>query len=177
MAPFAPATRLEGSGKPTVWSEFGALAKETKAVNLGQGFPDWQPPQFVVDEAHRALEEGFHQYTRPAGHPPLAEVIARRYSKHLERKIDAMDEVAITIGASQALYMTLQALVDPGDEVQAACRIHRLGQTRRVLLKKFIMKGTVEEAIEEFHSKLKTGVFKFSSGSMPKAAALLLCSK
>ena len=67
--------------------------------------------------------------------------------------------------------------VDPGDEVQAAGRIHRLGQTRRVLLKKFIMKGTVEEAIEEFHSKLKTGVFKFSSGSMPKAAALLLCSK
>ena len=63
------------------------------------------------------------------------------------------------------------------DEIQAAGRIHRLGQTRRVLLKKFIMKGTVEEAIEEFHSKLKTGVFKFSSGSMPKAAALLLCSK
>ena len=76
-----------------------------------------------------------------------------------------------------SLYLTLQALVDPGDEVQAAGRIHRLGQTRRVLLKKFIMKGTVEEAIEEFHSKLKTGVFKFSSGSMPKAAALLLCSK
>ena len=66
---------------------------------------------------------------------------------------------------------------NPQADLQAADRAHRLGQTRRVLLKKFIMKGTVEEAIEEFHSKLKTGVFKFSSGSMPKAAALLLCSK
>ena len=54
---------------------------------------------------------------------------------------------------------------------------HADEQTRRVLLKKFIMRGTVEEAIEEFHSKLKTGVFKFSSGSMPRAAAQLLCSK
>ena len=46
-----PASRLEGTGKPTVWSEFGALAAETGAVNLGQGFPDWQPPEFVVEQA------------------------------------------------------------------------------------------------------------------------------
>ena len=57
------------------------------------------------------------RYTRPAGHPALAEVLAGRYSVHLDRKIEAMTEVAITVGASQALYLTLQALVDPGDEV------------------------------------------------------------
>jgi len=86
-------------------------------VNLGQGFPDWQPPDFVVEQAHEALDAGFHQYTRSAGHPPLATVLAERYSAHLERTIDAVDEVAITVGASQALYLTLQALVNPGDEV------------------------------------------------------------
>ena len=55
-----------------------------------------------------------------AGHPPLVEVLAKRYSKHLQRMIEPMTEVAITVGASQALYMTLQALVDPGDEVRRA---------------------------------------------------------
>ena len=50
-----PARRLAGSGGPTVWSEFGELAAETGAVNLGQGFPDWAPPDFVVAEGVRAL--------------------------------------------------------------------------------------------------------------------------
>ena len=112
-----PANRLAGTGSPTVWSEFGQLAAETGAVNLGQGFPDWQPPEFVVEQAQAALAEGFHQYTRPAGHPPLVEVLAKRYSSHLGRTIDPMTEVAVTVGASQALYLTLQALVNPGDEV------------------------------------------------------------
>jgi len=101
----------------TVWSEFGALATETGATNLGQGFPDWQPPDFVVEAGVQALREGVHQYTRPAGHPPLVEVLGRRYSKHLDRAIDPMAEVAITVGASQALYLSLQALLNPGDEV------------------------------------------------------------
>ena len=112
-----PAQRLDGTGKPTMWSEFGQLASETGGVNLGQGFPDWQPPEFVVEQAHQALREGYHQYTRPAGHPPLVEVLASRYSKHLQRPLDAMTELCITVGASQALYLTLQALVNPGDEV------------------------------------------------------------
>ena len=111
------ADRLAGTGGATVWSEFGALAAETGATNLGQGFPDWQPPDFVVDAAQWALKEGVHQYTRPAGHPPLVEVLGHRYSKHLEREIDPMSEVAITVGASQALYLSLQALLNPGDEV------------------------------------------------------------
>ena len=109
--------RLNGLDKPTVWSEFGDIARETGAVSLGQGFPDWKPPDFVVAQGHAALDEGVHQYTRPAGHPPLVEVLSKRYSSHLHRKIDPLKEVAITVGASQALYLTLQALINPGDEV------------------------------------------------------------
>lgn len=111
------AKRLDGADRPTVWSEFGELAAQTAACNLGQGFPDWQPPSFVVDEARRALSDGVHQYTRPAGHPSLVEVLAKRYSTHLGQKVDPLSEVAVTVGASQALYLTLQALLDPGDEV------------------------------------------------------------
>lgn len=58
-----------------------------------------------------------HQYTRTAGHPNLVQQLARRYSKHLQRMIDPMNEVAVTVGASQALYLSLQTLVKPGDEV------------------------------------------------------------
>jgi hypothetical protein len=141
--PFVPAARLQGSDKPTVWGEFGALAVETGATNLGQGFPDWQPPDFVVEEVQKALREGYHQYTRPAGHPQLVEVLAQRYSKHMGRTIDPMSEVATTVGASQALYMSLQALIDPGDEVHcclsdwpsvalASCSAERAATAARV---------------------------------------------
>merc|ERR1719163_1031596 len=82
--PRIAADRLIGTDKPTVWTEFGDIARETGALNLGQGFPDWAPPEFVVEQAHAALDAGVHQYTRPAGHPPLVEVLARRYSDHLE---------------------------------------------------------------------------------------------
>ena len=58
IEPFVPAARLQGSDKPTVWGEFGALAAETGATNLGQGFPDWQPPDFVVEEGQKALPAG-----------------------------------------------------------------------------------------------------------------------
>lgn len=58
-----------------------------------------------------------HQYTRTAGHPKLVKELAGRYSKHMGREIDPMGEVAVTIGASQALYMALQTLIQPGDEV------------------------------------------------------------
>ena len=58
-----------------------------------------------------------HQYTRTAGHPNLVKQLARRYGVHLGRTIDAMNEVSVTVGASQALYLSLQTLVKPGDEV------------------------------------------------------------
>ncbi|CEM21121.1 unnamed protein product [Vitrella brassicaformis CCMP3155] len=103
--------------KPTVWTEFQGLARETQAVNLGQGFPNWQPPSFVLAAAHGALTGPHHQYTRTAGHPPLVELLAEKYSRHFDRDIDADTEVAVTIGASQALYVAMQSLLSAGDEV------------------------------------------------------------
>ncbi|CAN0251991.1 unnamed protein product, partial [Ectocarpus fasciculatus] len=106
------------SAGPTVWSEFSGLAAETGApVNLGQGFPNWNPPDFVVAAAQKALSEGFHQYTRTAGHPRLVQLLAKRYSRHFGREVDPFSQVAITIGASQALYVSFQAILSPGDEV------------------------------------------------------------
>jgi kynurenine--oxoglutarate transaminase/cysteine-S-conjugate beta-lyase/glutamine--phenylpyruvate transaminase len=119
--------RLGGTATgPTVWSEFGRLAAEhsqsnNNFSNLGQGFPDWLPPEFAVQSLVSAAldttSSSPHQYTRTAGHPNLVKQLAKRYSKHLDRQVDPMAEVAVTVGASQALYLCLQTLVRPGDEV------------------------------------------------------------
>lgn len=115
------ATRRLGKAAPTVWTEFSNLAQEYEnVVNLGQGFPDWLPPQFATEalvEAAMDTAQSPHQYTRPAGHPNLVKQLARRYKAHLRREIDAFSEVAVTVGASQALYLCLQTLIQEGDEV------------------------------------------------------------
>jgi kynurenine--oxoglutarate transaminase/cysteine-S-conjugate beta-lyase/glutamine--phenylpyruvate transaminase len=101
---------------PSVWTTFGELAVSTSSSNLGQGFPDWPPPQFVRDALRETVDSSFHQYTRPAGHPPLVKLLAERYSMHLNRPIDAFSEVAVTVGASQALYLALRIFLNDADD-------------------------------------------------------------
>eukprot|EP00629_Pelagomonadales_sp_RCC1024_P003090 CAMPEP_0119259218 /NCGR_PEP_ID=MMETSP1329-20130426/120_1 /TAXON_ID=114041 /ORGANISM="Genus nov. species nov., Strain RCC1024" /LENGTH=481 /DNA_ID=CAMNT_0007258583 /DNA_START=104 /DNA_END=1546 /DNA_ORIENTATION=+ len=114
--------------KTTVWEEFGDLARRMDesdkfdggVANLGQGYPDWAPPAFVKAGLRNAASDesaSGHQYARSAGHPPLARVLARRYSAHLGGKVDAFGEVAVTVGATQALLVSLLALVGRGDEI------------------------------------------------------------
>lgn len=109
--------RLGLNSAPTVWTEFGRLGQENEVVNLGQGFPDWLPPEFAVESLVEAAQDTLnspHQYTRPAGHPNLVKQLAKRYSIHMTRDIEPMTEVAVTVGASQALYLSLQTLIKPG---------------------------------------------------------------
>jgi len=68
-----------------VWGEFTPLAIEKKAVNLGQGFPDWQAEPFVKQALADAVMKDENQYTRSAGHPALVKALAHRYSKVLGR--------------------------------------------------------------------------------------------
>jgi aspartate/methionine/tyrosine aminotransferase len=58
--------------------QFTPLARETNAVNLGQGFPDWASPAFVKEAMKRAMDENANQYCRSAGHQPLVQAIAER---------------------------------------------------------------------------------------------------
>lgn len=60
-----------------------------------QGFPNWDPPDFVVAAAHDALSSGFHQYTRTAGHPRLVQLLAKRYSKHFGKEVDPFAQVCL----------------------------------------------------------------------------------
>ncbi|XP_074473851.1 kynurenine--oxoglutarate transaminase 1-like isoform X1 [Sebastes fasciatus] len=112
------AHRTESVDK-NVWVEFTQLAADYKAVNLGQGFPDFSPPKFVREAFCEAVSGGhqMHQYTRAFGHLPLVTSLAKFFSRIVGHEIDPLEDVLVTVGAYQALYCAFQALIDEGDEV------------------------------------------------------------
>jgi aspartate/methionine/tyrosine aminotransferase len=109
----------------TVWHEFSPLATKFGAVNLGQGFPNWDPPDFIIKAAQVALAEQtsvpnagkLNQYARSAGHLRLVRAIAETYSPLLNRKLTPETDVCVSVGASEAIYLCVAAFVNPGDEV------------------------------------------------------------
>ena len=115
MATFAD--RLKGFDRPTVWHEFTPLAVKHNAVNLGQGFPDWQSPDFCKEAIVRAVTENHNQYCRSAGEINLVKALATQYSELLGREIDPLTEIATSVGATECLFAIMQAFIEPGDEV------------------------------------------------------------
>ncbi len=95
------------------------MANEFKAVNLGQGFPDWAPPDFVKDALFTAVNTNLNAYTRSAGHLSLVEQLASRYTKALHRPIKPTTEVVVTVGSTEALFTLTQGILQDGDEVIA----------------------------------------------------------
>ncbi len=110
------ARRTEPFGE-TIFSEISALALAHGAINLGQGFPDFAPPDFVLEAARASLEGGLQQYARGAGHLPLTEAIAAEASASFGRSLDPASEITVTVGATEGLFASMLALLDPGDEV------------------------------------------------------------
>ncbi|XP_070845057.1 kynurenine--oxoglutarate transaminase 1-like [Chaetodon trifascialis] len=112
------ASRTDGVEK-NVWVEFTQLAADYKAVNLGQGFPDFSPPKFVQEAFCNALNGGplMHQYTRAFGHPPLVKSLAKFFSSIVGHEIDPFEDILVTVGAYQALFSAFQAVIEEGDEV------------------------------------------------------------
>jgi aspartate/methionine/tyrosine aminotransferase len=87
------------------------------AVNLGQGFPDFMPPDFVIEAAKEAFSGSLHQYAPPRGHARLQQALAVTLEPQLGFAPDPTLEVTVHSGATQALHATMQALLEPGDEV------------------------------------------------------------
>ncbi|HEV2065973.1 MAG TPA: methionine aminotransferase [Thermomicrobiales bacterium] len=102
---------------PTVFAEMSALSAQHGAVNLGQGFPDFAGPAFVREAANRAIDAGHNQYAHPAGLPRLRSAIAAAFSSRTGLDIDFDLHVTVTSGATEAIFDTIMALVDPGDEI------------------------------------------------------------
>ncbi len=108
--------RLQGFGT-TVFSEMSALAARHDAVNLGQGFPDFDPPQALAEAARQAISDGHNQYAPGNGVPALRRAVADHATMHQGVTYDPETEVTIATGATEGVVATLQALLDVGDEV------------------------------------------------------------
>ncbi len=101
----------------TVFAEMTALATEHGAINLGQGFPDFDGPDVLFEAVADAIAAGHNQYGPMAGVPCLQEAIANDAARGLGRAIDPGAEVTVTSGCTEAIAATLLGLLNPGDEV------------------------------------------------------------
>jgi methionine aminotransferase len=101
----------------TVFTTMSQLAVEYQALNLGQGFPDFEGPPRLREALADAMNSGRNQYAPMIGVPALREQIAAKVKKFYRRVVDAASEVTVTSGATEALFAAIAAVVRAGDEV------------------------------------------------------------
>jgi methionine aminotransferase len=111
-----PPSRLPKVGT-TIFTVMSALAAERGAVNLGQGFPDFDGDPALLDAVDAAMRGGLNQYPPMAGVPALREAVAAKIAALYGRHYDPVSEITVTAGATQAIITCILAIVGPGDEV------------------------------------------------------------
>ncbi len=109
-------TKLPAVGT-TIFTVMSALATETGAVNLGQGFPDFDCDPRLVGAVTEAMTQGLNQYPPMTGIPALRSAVSGKIAALYGRTYDPASEVTITAGATQAIITAVLAVVRPGDEV------------------------------------------------------------
>ena len=111
-----PETKLPKVGT-TIFTVMSQLAAEHKAVNLGQGFPDFAVPARLVEELERAMRDGHNQYAPATGIPTLRGAIAAKTRRVYGHAPNADAEITVTSGATEAIFNAVHAVVRPGEEV------------------------------------------------------------
>jgi aspartate/methionine/tyrosine aminotransferase len=110
------AERLAAPSSTTIFERMSGLARELGAINLGQGFPEWDEPAELIEAARRALAERSNQYPPMRGIAELRAAIAGFYAREQGLNLDEA-QIVVTSGATEALAASILALVRPGDEV------------------------------------------------------------
>ncbi|MDG2524408.1 pyridoxal phosphate-dependent aminotransferase [Stenotrophomonas sp. HITSZ_GD] len=111
-----PATKLPNVGT-TIFTVMSQLAAEHKAVNLGQGFPDFPVPGRLVEALDRAMRDGHNQYPPMTGVAPLRQAIAGKALRCYGATVDADNEITVTSGATEAIFNAIHSVVRAGEEV------------------------------------------------------------
>lgn len=101
----------------SIFTIMSKMANEAGAINLAQGFPNFDCDPKLVSLVHKYMKEGKNQYAPMAGHPKLLHVLAEKAKTLYGRTLNASNEITITAGATQALFTAISAFVCPGDEV------------------------------------------------------------
>ena len=111
-----PASKLPGVGT-TIFTVMSRLAAETGAINLGQGFPDFDPPERLRKLVGQHLAAGHNQYAPMAGLPALCEAIAESALRRHGWRVDPAAEITVTAGGTEAIFAAIHAVVHAGEEV------------------------------------------------------------
>ncbi|MFK7885571.1 MAG: methionine aminotransferase [Gammaproteobacteria bacterium] len=101
----------------TIFSVMSALAAKSGAINLSQGFPDFEPPAALRRAVTRRINSGHNQYPPMHGVPALREAIARRFESRYHTTLDPETEITVTSGATEAIFCAITALCHAGDDV------------------------------------------------------------
>jgi len=112
-----PVSHRLASYGTSIFTEMTRLANEKGAINLSQGFPDFDGPEFVRHAAIEAIRAGHNQYARMSGVPPLNSALAARWERLTGRSIDPDAQVSVTNGCTEAIAATCLGVLNPGDEV------------------------------------------------------------
>ncbi len=109
-------SKLPGAST-TIFTVMTKMAQDENAINLAQGFPDFDGPAALRDRVCWHMNHGHNQYSPLAGVPELREQIAIKVAELYGREVDPASEITVTPGATEALYCAITAVVHPGDEV------------------------------------------------------------
>ena len=101
----------------TIFSVMSKMANDYNAINLSQGFPNFPIDPILVELLKQKASENIHQYNPMAGNPNLMNEIGLLIEKSYKRKVKAENELLVTAGATQAIFTTIQALVNRNEEV------------------------------------------------------------
>jgi methionine aminotransferase len=111
-----PVSKLPSAGT-TIFTVMTKLAEEHRAINLGQGFPEFQPPTRLKELVDHYIRSGSNQYAPMIGVRALREAIATKTKAHYGARVDADNEITITSGATEAIFCAIQAVVGRGEDV------------------------------------------------------------
>ncbi len=112
--------RVVNQFSESIFSTMTKLAIENQAINLSQGFPDFDGPEFVINYAKKALDLGHmgkNQYAPSMGILPLRQSISKNYERFYKLNYNPESDIVVTNGATEAIFCTILALINPGDEV------------------------------------------------------------
>ena len=109
-------SKLPGA-KTTIFTQIGQLANELGAVNLSQGFPNFDVDPKLINLVSKAMNDGFNQYAPMQGLLELRQEISNSFFKNYGLRYDAKEEITITAGGTQAIYTAISTVVNEGDEV------------------------------------------------------------
>lgn len=116
VQPIIPVSKLPGV-QTTIFTVMSELARQEGALNLSQGFPDFDGPRYLLERVQHYLTHGHNQYAPMMGVPALREAVADKVATVYGCPMDPDSEVTITSGATEALFCAIAAVVRPGDEV------------------------------------------------------------